>query len=285
MRKGVFLLMAGEFCFASATVFAKLITKSSEIPAIEITFFRFLIGIFLAWGMLRRTGASFVPVRKKFVIWRGILNTIAVLLFFTSVKYTTITNSNMLNMTYPIFIYLFIPLYGTEKIRPILLFYLLVSIVGIYMIIQPNFNHLLYGDLIGLLSGIVGGASVLALRRARETDSTPLILFYLFCMGTVINGVLLIPSFVKPSTINWIYILISAIIGVLGQIFMTSGYKYIEAAKGSLVSSSRILFALLLGVTFFSERLNTELIIGAALIIYSIISLQLPRKVLQVRRK
>jgi drug/metabolite transporter (DMT)-like permease len=271
--KGFIMLAAAELSFALATVFAKFVTNASDISAIEITFFRFLFGFVVAYLALRKTGGSFIPNNKKFVIWRGVLNTIAVILFFTSVKFTTITNANMLNMTYPVFLFLFTPFFGSEKITIAKIISLILSITGIYLVIQPNFNHLLFGDLIGLLSGIVGGMSVLTLRKARETESTFLILFYLMTIGLVINGILMAPFFKLPNGTHLIFIIISALLGVAGQVFITYGYKYIEASKGSIVSSSRIIFAVALGILFFSESFNTKLIIGALLILYSITSL------------
>jgi drug/metabolite transporter (DMT)-like permease len=269
------MLMLAELCFASSTVFAKLVTEQSDIPSIEITFFRFFFGIFVAYAVLKKKGSSMVPNNKKFVMWRGILNTLAVILFYTSVKYTTVTNANMLNMTYPIFIFLFMPFFVTEKIKLIQIFYLVLSITGVYMVIQPNFNHILYGDLIGLSSGIVGGISVITLRKAREFDSTALIIFYLMAIGTLINGVLLITVFKMPNTYQAINITVSALLGLAGQIFITSGYKYIEASKGSIISSSRIIFAVILGVIFFNDNLNLELIIGGSFILFSVIQLTL----------
>ena len=278
------MLLLAEFCFASATVFAKFVTESSSIPAIEITFFRFLFGIIFAYTLLRKSKASMVPNNKKFVIWRGILNTIAVILFFTAVKYTTVTNANMLNMTYPIFIFLFMPFFATEKIKPIQILYLVISIIGVYLVIQPNFNHLLYGDLIGLLSGIVGGVSVITLRKAREKDSTVVIIFYLMIIGTIINGILLLAVFQMPNLVQSAYIILSALLGLGGQIFITSGYKYIEANKGSIISTSRIIFAVILGVLFFNDRLNLELVIGGIFILFSVVQLTLSERKLARER-
>jgi len=267
------MLLAAELSFAAATVFAKFVTNASEISAVEITFFRFFFGVGISYWALKRTGFSFVPHNKKFVIWRGILNTFAVILFFTAVKQTTITNANMLNMTYPIFIFLFAPLFGIEKITLNKFLFLVLSIVGIYLVIQPQFDHILKGDLIGLASGIVGGVSVLTLRKARQTESTFLILFYLMAIGTVINGLFMIPVFKIPTFTQSLLITASALMGVAGQAFITYGYKYIEASKGSIISSSRIIFAVLLGIIIFDERMNTRLIIGAILILYSVTSL------------
>ena len=278
MYRGIVMLLLAELCFASATVFAKFITNNSDIPAIEITFFRFLFGIIFAFTLLKKSKSSLKPNNKKFVIWRGILNTFAVILFFTAVKHTTVTNANMLNMTYPIFIFMFMPFFATEKIKPIQILYLVISITGVYMVIQPNFNHLMYGDLIGLLSGIVGGISVITLRKAREQDSTVVIIFYLMTIGTIINGILLLAVFKMPNFIQSVNIIFSALLGLGGQIFITSGYKYIEANKGSIISSSRIIFAVILGVIFFNDRLNIELIIGGLFILFSVIQLTLSER-------
>jgi len=278
MYRGIILLLLAELCFALATVFAKFVTESADIPAIEITFFRFLFGIFFAYALLRKSGSTLRPNNKKFVIWRGILNTIAVILFFTAVKHSTVTNANMLNMTYPIFIFLFMPFFGTEKIKPVQIMYLIFSITGVYMVIQPNFNHLKYGDMIGLLSGIVGGISVITLRKARQYDSTALIIFYLMVIGTLINGTMLLALFKMPNLQQSVNIILSALLGLAGQIFITSGYKYIEANKGSIISSSRIIFAVILGVILFHDRINLELIIGGAFILFSVIRLTLSER-------
>jgi drug/metabolite transporter (DMT)-like permease len=275
MYRGVLLLLLAELCFAVATVFVKLATSYGNIPAIEITFFRFFLGVFIAYAAMRRSKISFTPNNKKLVVMRGVLNTIALICFFTSVKYTTITNANMLNMTYPVFIFLFLPLFSKEKIKRVQWLYLLLSITGIYMVIQPNFSNLLFGDIIGLASGISGGLAIMTLRQARKFDSTALILFYLMLIGTVINGALLATVFVMPDSKQWVWIIASALLGVAGQTFLTSGYKFIEAEKGSIVSTSRIVFAFGLGWIFFNERINAELIAGAVLIIFSVVSLTL----------
>jgi drug/metabolite transporter (DMT)-like permease len=278
MYKGIILLLLAELCFASATVFAKFVTNSSDISPLEITFFRFFFGVFIAYASLRRNKMTFIPNNKKFVISRAILNTIAVILFFLSVKYSTVTNANMLNMTYPIFLFIFLPLFGYEKIKPVRIIYLAFSILGVYMVIQPNFNHLLFGDLLGLLSGIIGGLSVMSLRKAREFDSTTIIIFYIMGIGTIINGALMIGVFKMPTLQNAIYIIISALLGLGGQIFITSGYKYIEANMGSIISTSRIIFAAILGIAILKDKLNVELILGGIIILSSIIQLTISER-------
>jgi drug/metabolite transporter (DMT)-like permease len=265
------LLILAEFCFASASVFVKIITSHSSVPAIEITFFRFLVGFFFVLFIIWQTKISIIPNKLSLVIWRAVLNTAAVIFFFMSAQYTTITNANMLNMTYPVFIFFIAPLLLPEKTKSIFIIFLIFAILGIYFIVHPSFSHINIGDIYGLISGIISAFAIITLRKAREYDSTTLILFYLMTIGFVINGIIVLPFWVTPKGWNVFYCFISAILGVAGQAFITAGYKYITAKGGSLISSSRIIFAVLLGVIIFSESLGLRIIIGGILILGSLI--------------
>lgn len=276
MYKGITLLLLAEFCFAISTVFAKLVTNSSEISGTEIVSFRFLIGFIASAYTVYKMKIPLKPHRTDLVLWRSFLNTTAVILFFLSVQYTSITNANMLNMTYPIFIFLFSPLIiKSEKAKPINYLFLVLSSVGIYFIIHPDFHNINKGDVFGLISGIIGGFSVISLRMAREYDSTILILFYLMGIGLVINAIIVVPTFIVPQGVNIFYVACSAVTGFLGQVFMTWGYKFISARDGSLMSASRIIFAVLLGVAVFSEELSIRIIAGGLLILTSISGISL----------
>jgi drug/metabolite transporter (DMT)-like permease len=70
----------------------------------------------------------------------------------------------------------------------------------------------------------------------------------------------------------------SGIMGIMGQVLLTMGYKSVSAKAGSMVSSSRIVFAALMGFFFFAEALSSRIVIGGLLIIVSIISVSLLQK-------
>ncbi len=198
MRRGIYLLILAEFCFASATVFAKFVTNSSDIPAIEITFCRLILGVILATLYMLKTRTSFIPKKIPLVVARAILSFSALITFFYSVEHSSVTNANMLNMTYPVFIFLVAPLFKLEKLHKISLLFLAMAMIGIYLVIFPDFSHINKGDVIGLLSGIFGAFSIITLSIAREHDSTVLIVFYLMAIGTVCNAFMMAPVFVMP---------------------------------------------------------------------------------------
>jgi drug/metabolite transporter (DMT)-like permease len=273
MYRGIIFLLLAELCFTASTIFSKLLTNSSGISAIEITFCRFILGLIIVSAIIYRNSISLASNKISLLIWRGVLNTIAVILFFLASQYTSITNTHMLNMTYPFFIFLFVPLFfRQEKIAVVLYLFLVTGMVGIWLVINPDFREINRGDMFGLLSGVVSAFAVITLNMARKNDSTLVILFYLMSIGTVLNGLVMIPVFVMPEGRQWPLIISSGLVGVLGQIFITYGYKYISARAGSLISTSRIVYAVILGAFFFSEEMTMRIAAGGLLIMLSIIA-------------
>ena len=278
MNKGILLLILAEFCFAAATVFAKFVTTSSAIPAIEITFFRVFPGMIIAALYMWKTGTSFKPHRVSLIISRAVFNFLALVAFFYAVQYGSVTNANMLNMTYPVFIFLVAPLFKLERSHRRSLLLLATAMAGIYLVIFPDFSHINTGDMIGLCSGIFAAFSIISLAAAREYDSTVLIVFYLMAIGTACNAVLMAPVFVMPDMHTLPLLIGSGLMGVLAQVLLTMGYKDVSAKAGSMVSSSRILFATAMGSFFFAEPLSLRIVCGGLLIITAIIGVSMQQQ-------
>ena len=271
MMRGVLLLLLSALAFTLSTVFAKLVNRGSSISGIEISFFRFCAGLLFVSLYLLRSRVNIRPNNLRYVLLRAGFNTIAVLLFFTGIQYTTVTNANMLNMTYPAFVFILAPFINKEKGKYIHILFLLMTLAGTYLIIFPDFNTINPGDLYAFLSAIAAGFALTTLREARKYDSSATILFHLMLIGAAISFVLMLPSFIMPQGIILVYLLLSAVTAVVGQGAITVGFRFINAAPGSLVSSSRILFAAALGIAIFGDPLNTHILCGGTLILISLI--------------
>lgn len=275
MIKGVLYLLLSAFSFALATVFVKLVTSATDIPGIELSFFRFLFGFLITLFYVLHKRKSIKLVKSIHVYMRGIFNTIAAILFFIGVEYSNISKANLLNMTYPVFVFIIAPFLNNEKSSKKYFIYLLMTGAGIYFTMVPEgtiFNKELLnrGDVAALLSGIVAGFAVTSLREARKHNQSYVILFYLMLIGTIVNGIMIIPYFVKPHGIFILHIFLCALFSYIGQYTITEGYKHIDAAPGSLISATRILFAIALGNILFSEPITPRIIYGSILLLVSI---------------
>jgi len=267
------LLLTAEFLFALSTVFVKYVTNGSEISGVEISFFRFLTGLILTSTYIKSTGKKVRMIKPFNIYMRGFFNTVSVIFFFLGVQYTTISNTNLLNMTYPVFVFIISPLITKEKIRGDLFIYLFSVLAGIYLVVSPSgssITNVNMGDIFALLSGITAGFGITYLREARKTDHTYTILIYLFTIGSIFSGLLIFNSFITPQGIYLWYILLIAVLSYIGQVLLTTGYRCVSATAGSLISSARIVFAIILGVIFFSEPVTYRIISGSILIMISL---------------
>jgi len=225
-----------------------------------------------------RTNTSFRPHRVLLVLARAVLSFSALVAFFYAVEHSSVTNANMLNMTYPIFIFLLAPLFRLEKMHKLSFLFLIVAMTGIYLVVFPDFSNINIGDIVGLLSGIFAAFAIITLSVAREYDSTVLIVFYLMAIGTVCNAFMMAPVFVMPRQHELPMLLGSGMMGVAGQVLLTMGYKNVSAKAGSMVSSSRIVFAALMGFFFFAEALSPRIMLGGGMIIAAIIGVSALQK-------
>jgi len=267
-----FLLLLSSFCFALSTVFAKFAHLAwPDLSGFQVSFFRFVIGLAFMAVFVRARGKSVRPNKVGLVVWRGILNTAAVLTLYVSLRYTTVTKANMLNWASPVFIFLMSPFINKERPSLLKYFYLLLAMVGLYFVVSPDFSSVNVGDVSAFASAILGAAAVCVLRESRKYDDSYVILFYLMAIGFVLNGLVAFPVFVFPSLEVWIFILASAVSGFLAQIAITVGTKHFEAAPGSLIMESGILFSTALGVFLFDDPLTAGLVFGGALIVAALV--------------
>jgi drug/metabolite transporter (DMT)-like permease len=280
---GVGMLLLSALLFAGTTVFVKLAAETGGVSGRTAAFARFLFGfaVVTAYAVVRRK--SLRPNAPKLVALRVLTNTMAVVLFFSGLQITTVTHANMLNMTYPVFVFAVAPLLNRESTPGVYYLFLTMTLVGIWLVLAPadgfGFAGANAGDLLALASAGAAAVAISALREARKHDSSFLILFHLFLFGTIASFFVMLPGFsMPPAHAMW------ALAGVAGcafggQLTLTVGYRYISAAGGAIVSAARIVFAAVLGTLIFADPLGWKTAVGGALILASLVGVSgvLPR--------
>jgi drug/metabolite transporter (DMT)-like permease len=271
MRTGILFILLAELFFTISSAIAKHIASVSGVSAIEVSFMRFVVGLLCMTVFISVKKWNIIPHKIPLVILRGVFNTVAVILFFHALRYTTVTNANMLNMTYPLFVFILSPLINRERSAKIYYLFLFTALSGIYLIAFPDFSHVNIGDMFALLSGIVAAFGVTTLRQAGKYDDPYIILLYLMLFGTVINGAVVMHSFVIPGTMIAFLVLIAAVLGFAGQVFLTVAYRIVDARNGALTSSSRAVFSIIIGAVIFLDPFSIPSAIGCALITVSLV--------------
>ncbi|MDY0235696.1 MAG: DMT family transporter [Gudongella sp.] len=283
---GVFYILTSSVFFVLSAYFGKLVANTTEMNAIITSFTRYSLGSVVMIIYMLTTKKSFIPNRLAPITKRAIFNSGALILSTLALNYTTLTNANILHLTYPVFVVVLAPFITKEKSRKSVYFYLIMILIGSYIISAPDLTHINFGDVLAFVSAIFAGISILYLTEARKTESGSLIVLYLMVIGTIINGPMILKDLGLIDMDSIGIVLLAAAFGFFGQVLTTEGYRYVSSAKGAMLSTSRIIFATFLGYFLLSEPLNFRIILGIVITTIALVGVSgyfnFARKSLQV---
>jgi drug/metabolite transporter (DMT)-like permease len=263
-------ILISALFFALSTLLAKF-AQQDGVTASMITFLRFAVGLVILSVYMAIARTKMEPRNPIVLILRGVFNLLAVFLFYYAIKYTTITNANLLNLTYPVFVALLSPIFLREYLSFRHWVILGFAGIGIWLIVNPNFSHVNIGDLIGLSGGFTAGLAIIMLCFARQSNHTATVLFFMFVVGTLLSwpavwGV----SFTQYSLRTWWILLACGVTGVIGQFAITAGFKYLSAVAGSITGMSRVVIAAILGFMFLAEVPTWNVVAGSIVLFFAI---------------
>lgn len=282
---GIALILCSAFFFYLATLFVHFASLDFRAPGSWFNFSRFFLGLPFFYLFYRKHR---VPVQNTgWLAMRAIFNVVAVIFFLYAAHFGSVMNANVLNMTYPAFVALLSPIFIGEKNSALSWIAVMSAISGAALItLRGQALHFSTADLLGLASGITAGVGVMSLRQIRKTDSTFNVLFFTFFLGTVVTAIWIFVEVILGISASptdypprfWQLLLLSGFCGVAGQWVFTWGFAWVGAVEGSILSSSRILIALVAGVAFLGEPFTAASAIGAALVLFANVALALRPK-------
>ncbi len=263
---GHILVLLSALFFSLSSYYGKIVTNITDMSGVITSFSRFLIGTIgmLIYILYKRK--SFKPNDFKPIGIRAVFNSLAIISLSSALNYTTITNSNMLNMTYPVFVVLLAPLVLKETIKKSTYIYLVAIMFGSYVIANPSFGSINIGDLMSFVSAMLAGVSIVSLKQASNKNEGYLIVFYVMLIGTIINIPFSLEYIINFDYNGLIYVVLAGSMGFIAQILLTEGYKYVDSSTGSLLSSSRILMSAVIGIIFLGEPFDLRITLGMILI-------------------
>lgn len=283
---GIASVLLSALCFYWATYIIRLGLDFEATGGIPYVFSRFLLGYILL--EIYALGKKRTPVNIFWLRQRAVWNTIAVFFFFITVEISGVTIANLTNMTYPVFVAVLAPFYIGEKNGWLGITGILVAMFGSLMILIPSNSHnvediFIWKNAVGLLSGLTAAIAILALRKIRQSDSTLIILLYTFRIGTLFSLPFALYSLISNSSAYarlevQLVLWLSALIGFAGQVLLTFGFKYVTAIQGSILSSSRIVMALVFGMLLLSNEVGVYSALGAVAIFIANILVTLDKK-------
>ena len=287
--KGPFLLLITAFLWGTTFVAQSL--GSDHVGAFTYNAGRFITtGIILLIISLirRRKVKEYIPTEKS-VKWIFIMAIcVGVALFLGSTFQQlgiNITKSPSKSGFISSLYMMFVPIIGyfiNKKPKPIIWMYLVIAIVGSYLISINGELKLELGDILTLICALMfSGQIVLVDIINPYIDSIKL-----SAIQFIVAGILSVIFMLFTETVNFndIYLALPAIMyaaifsGCIAYTFQIIGQKYTESTIASMIMSLESVFALISSVVILKEELTARLIIGCSLIFIAVICAQIDFK-------
>jgi drug/metabolite transporter (DMT)-like permease len=264
---GCLAVFSSAFCFYFSTVVIRWSRDVVVIDSAYFAFFRFFLGFLIVSAIMVVRRQKPAPKRMHFLIGRTLGNCIAVYCFYQAVRYTSVAEANILNMTYPIFVALLSWILLRQQRDAVAVAMVLAAVAGVWLILQPGRLSLGIHSLWGLGSGISAAFAILYLNLSRQHHDANTVLFYMFGLGALLMIVCFYQHLFWPDRRELYYLALCGGAGIAGQFLITLGFRYVTAVEGGVISSTRILLAALLGPFLAAEpSLGPAGWIGALLI-------------------
>lgn len=273
-----------SFCFALTGAAARKL--GDHLPAVELVLFRNLLGVIFVLVSVWRRPWQQTGGRPGLLIFRGIIGTSALFLFFYAITRIGLAEAITYQQSYPIFLALFSFYWLKERLLPIQWLAIGIGFLGICFIFVPQMS-LDWGNgqhhVLGLLNAWMTALAYMSIRQLSGIyDNRAIILSFMvsgimlpgiaFAVGPIAGWEAIFPVFVWPTwqDMPWIALLGGA--ALIGQVYLTKAFAHGKAGLISVAGYSNILFSVVFGWLLGDGIPVSTTWIGIALIVWSGVS-------------
>ena len=257
------------FSFAMANVFVK---QLSNMPVMEIVFFRSLVAGMFCYIGIRRARIHWAGNNKPFLIFRGIAGTVALVFFFITLQQLPLASATTIQYLSPIFTAIIAVFFLRESVKYLQWFFYAFAFSGVLLI--KNFDpRISLGYLIlGIIAAFGSGVAYNLVRKLRETERSLVIILYFQIVGLIVSVPAIFFVWKTPIGMEWLYLLLVGVFSQLGQVFLTNAFHKEKAANVAIIVYSGLIYAISIGWFFYGESQTLFTFLGMGLVVAGVIS-------------
>lgn len=285
---------------ASVLLFVLMATlikaASAEVPPGQTVFFRslFAMPVILGWliwqGKFPNGLRTVNPVGH---LWRGLIGSTAMGLSFAGLAILPLSEVKAIQYAMPLFVVVLAALMLGERVRAVRLTAVGMGMLGVLIILWPRLTsftegdmdpRLAYGALIVLTGSLCAAFAQIFVRKLVETEETAAIVFWFSVTATLLSLLTLPFGWAVPSATVLAFLVGSGLVGGLGQILLTSAYRFGDASIIAPFEYASMLFAIAIGYVVFDEIPTFVMLVGASIVIASGVLIILREHYLKIQR-
>jgi len=264
--KGIIAILISAIGFSFMSVFFRL---AGDLPVFQKSLARNFVAMFIPlFFIYKYKQPMFGKLRNQpLLIGRSTLGLIGVLLNIFAIDYMVLSDADTLMKLNPFWTILLSLLFLHEKVRKYQISAMIIAIMGMLLIVKPEFSSTMLPSLAGLFSGIFAASAYTCVRALSRREQPYTIVFYFSLFSVIVLIPFSIATFEPMTTTQILYLLGAGLAAAVGQIGITLAYSFAAAKDISIFTYASIIFTALFGFILFGETPDMYAIVGYIIII------------------
>ena len=268
MQNGVFLAFLAYIAFAISDASVKFIDGS--LDAFQVAFTGALLSM-LTLPFVRRPNERLTDIfrstRRPLWTARALLTAVSATSSVMAFTHLSMPEAFSVIFLMPIIVTLLSIVFLKEKVGGWRWSAVLIGFVGVLVVLRPGFRELGLGHGAALVGAFSGAGSVVTFRMAGPEEKR-ISLFGAGLLGAlVLNGILMLPSWITPDLLQIAYLLVYGLLMALGQVLIMLAVQYAPASQIAVPQYSQMIWALMFSYLVFHQPVDAMSFLGIGLII------------------
>lgn len=277
--KGITYAIASSGTFGLIALFS-LPLMEEGLAASTILFYRFLMSSILmgAVCLIRKDNISLTIRQSVDMVWLGILYALTSLFLIHSYRYIPTGIATTIHFMYPILVSVIMITFFKEKKSLVVLLAAALSIVGVVLMCWQNGQEVnIAGVMIAAFTVITYAGYMVGVNQSKVKElSAESLTFYILTAGAVLfffymlidtGGIQTIPdmsSFMRLAAL-------AIFCTVISDLTLVLAIQHVGSTTTAILGSMEPLVAVLVGIFYFYEKIDSMGMLGIVLIISSVI--------------
>jgi drug/metabolite transporter (DMT)-like permease len=274
---GIALKVAAVCCFMAMFTMVKL---AGDVPAGEIVFFRSFFALLpvLVWVFWQGNGWSdFRTNDLTGHLWRGLIGVTSMALGFYGLTILPLPEAVVIGYAMPLITVMMGAILLKEQVRAYRWAAVIVGLLGVLIVSWPRLtlignadvgsSRLAIGALAVIGSAAFAAGAMIQIRRLIGKEPAITIVIYFTVISALMSFISLPFGWILPDTKQFFFLVMAGIAGGVGQIFLTSCYRFADVSTIAPFEYVSLVISLAIGWFVFSDMPTGQMLIGSIFVV------------------
>lgn len=266
-KKGIFLICAAVFLFASSDALSKYLTNF--YPVVVVLWVRYVVHVLLILVALRPPSLKTLITTQnpKLQIIRGLCMANTNLMFISALHYIPLAEGTAIIYLSPLLVTAMSgPLLG-ERISRMQWLAVAIGFMGVLLIARPGGSMFHPVALLALGAAFSFSLYQVITRKLNHTDKSSITNFISGLVCVLVSSALLPFYWETPTPYFALLMVLLGISALVSHLLMTKAYQHAKPSTLAPFSYTQLLFAGLIGYVFFNQLPDLMGLIGMLVIV------------------